>query len=67
LEKVVPRFLPYTLVNAPEYPILLLKLYLSLGYSRFLVANKCKIGGRIEEKGRAFRMEMVGRPWAFFV
>jgi hypothetical protein len=37
------------------------------GYSRFLVANKCKIGGRIEEKGRAFRMEMVGRPWAFFV
>jgi hypothetical protein len=38
-----------------------------LGYSRFLVANKCKIGGRIEEKGRAFRMEMVGRPWAFFV
>lgn len=30
LEKVVPRFLPYTLVNAPEYPILLLKLYLAL-------------------------------------
>ena len=30
LEKVVPRFLPYTLVNAPEYPISLLKLYLSL-------------------------------------
>jgi hypothetical protein len=37
------------------------------GYSRFFVANKCKTGGRIEEKGRAFRMEMVGRPWAFFV
>jgi len=30
LEKVVPRFLPYTLVNAPEYPIFLLKLYLAL-------------------------------------
>jgi len=30
LEKVVPRFLPYTLVNAPEYLIFLLKLYLAL-------------------------------------
>lgn len=29
LEKVVPRFLPYTLVNAPEYPIFLLKVYLA--------------------------------------
>jgi hypothetical protein len=25
LERVVPRFLPYTLVNAPEYPIFMLK------------------------------------------
>ncbi|MCY2987920.1 MAG: class I SAM-dependent methyltransferase [Planctomycetota bacterium] len=30
IEKSVPRFLPYTLVNAPEYPIFLLKLYLLL-------------------------------------
>ena len=30
LEKVVPRFLPFTMVNAPEYPIFLLKLYLAL-------------------------------------
>ncbi len=30
IEKSVPRFLPYTLVNAPEYPIFLLKLYLAL-------------------------------------
>lgn len=30
LEQVVPRFLPYTLVNAPEYPLFLLRLYLRL-------------------------------------
>ncbi|MHB1036355.1 MAG: class I SAM-dependent methyltransferase [Pirellulales bacterium] len=30
IKKVVPRFLPYTLVNAREYPIALLKLYLAL-------------------------------------
>ena len=36
------------------------------GYARILVANKCKTGGRIEESGRAIRMERVGRPSAFF-
>lgn len=30
LEHVVPRFLPYTLVNAPEYPLFLLRVYLRL-------------------------------------
>lgn len=30
LEKVTPRFLPYTLVNTPEYPIFLLRLYLAV-------------------------------------
>lgn len=30
LEQVVPRFLPYTLVNAPEYPVAFVKLYLAL-------------------------------------
>jgi SAM-dependent methyltransferase len=30
LERVVPRFLPYTLVNAPEYPVALVRLYLAL-------------------------------------
>ena len=30
LEQVVPRFLPYTLVNAPEYPLLFLRLYLAM-------------------------------------
>lgn len=30
LETVVPRFLPYTLVNAPEYPLVLLRFYLAL-------------------------------------
>ena len=30
LERVVPRFLPYTLVNAPEYPVVFVKLYLAL-------------------------------------
>ncbi|HEY2329758.1 MAG TPA: class I SAM-dependent methyltransferase [Verrucomicrobiae bacterium] len=30
LEQVTPRFLPYTLVNAPEYPLFLLRVYLSL-------------------------------------
>ena len=37
-----------------------------LGYSRFFVANTSKKDGRIEEKGRAFRMETVGGPSAFF-
>jgi SAM-dependent methyltransferase len=30
LEKAVSRFLPYTLVNAPEYPLWCLRLYLKL-------------------------------------
>ncbi|HEY5043521.1 MAG TPA: class I SAM-dependent methyltransferase [Verrucomicrobiae bacterium] len=30
LQQVTPRFLPYTLVNAPEYPLFLLRLYLAL-------------------------------------
>ena len=30
IEKIAPRFLPYTLVNSREYPIFLLKLYLAL-------------------------------------
>jgi len=30
IERSVPRFLPYTLVNAPEYPLFLLRLYLAL-------------------------------------
>jgi SAM-dependent methyltransferase len=30
VEKAVPRFLPYTLVNSPKYPLFLLKFYLSV-------------------------------------
>ena len=30
VEKAVPRFLPYTMVNAPEYPLWILRLYLRL-------------------------------------
>jgi len=30
LSQVTPRFLPYTLVDAPEYPLFLLRLYLAL-------------------------------------
>jgi SAM-dependent methyltransferase len=30
VQRVIPRFLPYTLVNAPEYPLFLLRLYLVL-------------------------------------
>ena len=30
LEQITPRFLPYTLVNAPEYPLFLLRIYLAL-------------------------------------
>lgn len=30
LETVTPRFLPYTLVNVPEYPLFVLRLYLAL-------------------------------------
>ena len=29
-EKIVPRFLPYTLVNAPQYPVVLVQLYVAL-------------------------------------
>jgi SAM-dependent methyltransferase len=28
MEQVTPRFLPYTLVNSPQYPLFLLRLYL---------------------------------------
>jgi SAM-dependent methyltransferase len=47
LERVVPRFLPYTLVNAPEYPLGLLRLYLAMpwlwwikGRQFLVIANK---------------------------
>jgi SAM-dependent methyltransferase len=47
LETVVPRFLPYTLVNAPEYPLVCLQIYLILpwlwrlmGRQFLIVANK---------------------------
>lgn len=30
LEQVTPRFLPYTMVNAPKYPLFLLRIYLAL-------------------------------------
>ncbi len=30
LETIIPRFLPYTLVNAREYPLFILQLYLKL-------------------------------------
>lgn len=30
LQQVTPRFLPYTLVNSPEYPLFLLRLYLAV-------------------------------------
>ena len=30
LEQVTPRFLPYTLVNAPKYPLFFLRIYLAL-------------------------------------
>ncbi|MHA3771582.1 class I SAM-dependent methyltransferase [Verrucomicrobiota bacterium sgz303538] len=32
VEAAIPRFLPYTLVNAPEYPLFFLKLYLALPF-----------------------------------
>jgi SAM-dependent methyltransferase len=30
LQQLTPRFLPYTLVNVPEYPLFLLRIYLAL-------------------------------------
>jgi SAM-dependent methyltransferase len=30
LHQVTPRFLPYTMVNSPEYPLFLLRIYLTL-------------------------------------
>ncbi len=30
MEQVTPRFLPYTMVNAPKYPLLFLRIYLAL-------------------------------------
>lgn len=32
IKAAIPRFLPYTLVNAPEYPLWILKLYLRLPF-----------------------------------
>jgi SAM-dependent methyltransferase len=50
LERVVPRFLPYTLVKAPKYPIVLLRLYLKMPWLWWL-------------KGRQF-LVVAGRPAA---
>lgn len=37
IERSVARFLPYTMVNAPEYPLAFLRLYLSLPFAwRFM-------------------------------
>jgi SAM-dependent methyltransferase len=30
IERCVPKFLPYTMANAPQYPLILLRLYLAL-------------------------------------
>jgi SAM-dependent methyltransferase len=47
IERVVPRFLPYTLINAPQPPLIALRLYLKLpwlwwikGRQFFVVARK---------------------------
>jgi SAM-dependent methyltransferase len=47
VDQVTARFLPYTLVNSPQYPLLLLRLYLALpwlwrikGRQFFVVASK---------------------------
>ena len=47
LESCVPRFLPYTMVNAPQYPVFLLRVYLAIpplwklfGQQFFIVAVK---------------------------
>lgn len=50
LDRVIPRFLPYTLTNAPEYPLFLLKIYLACPWCWWL-------------KGRQFLLVAV-RPAA---
>ena len=30
IEEIIPRFLPFTMVKAPEYPMILVKLYIAL-------------------------------------
>jgi SAM-dependent methyltransferase len=51
LDEVVPRFLPYTLINAPEYPLFMLRLYLAMPWLWWV-------------KGRQFlvRARKVGNP-----
>lgn len=48
VEQAVPRFLPYTLVNAPEYPLIFVRLYLAVPWlwwikgRQFLVVARAK-------------------------
>jgi SAM-dependent methyltransferase len=46
LEWVVPRFLPYTLVNAPEYPVSLVRLYLAMPWLWWIKGRQFLIRAR---------------------
>lgn len=39
-ERVEPRFLPYTMVNAPEYPVAFLRVYLALPFAWRLLGKQ---------------------------
>ncbi|MFI5260381.1 MAG: class I SAM-dependent methyltransferase [Candidatus Paceibacteria bacterium] len=46
IEYIAPRFLPYTLVNAPEYPLFLLKIYLKMPWLWWIKGRQFLIVGR---------------------
>jgi SAM-dependent methyltransferase len=48
VEKSVPRFLPYTLVNAPEYPLFVLRVYLALPLLWWIKGRQFLVIGRKE-------------------
>jgi SAM-dependent methyltransferase len=46
LETVVPRFLPYTLVNAPQYPLFLIRCYLAVPWLWWVVGRQFLVIGQ---------------------
>jgi SAM-dependent methyltransferase len=52
IEKSISRFLPYTLVDAPEYPIALLRIYLALPFLWWIKGRQFLVIGKKETARR---------------
>lgn len=46
VDKVVPRFLPYTLVNGPKYPVSFVRLYLAFPWLWWIKGRQFLVMGR---------------------